>query len=61
MANALYDSLSIDAENSGYIFRASHSSLKFAGFTAVYEEGKDEDEEERTSPLPDLKEGEPLT
>ena len=61
MANALYDSLSIDVENSGYIFRASHSSLKFSGFTAVYEEGRDEEEEERTSPLPDLKEGEPLT
>ena len=60
MANAVYDSLSIDVENSGYIFRASHSSLKFSGFTAVYEEGKDEDEEEKTSPLPDLKEGEPL-
>ena len=61
MANAVYDSLSIDVENSGYIFRASHSSLKFSGFTAVYEEGKDEENEERTSPLPDLKEGEPLT
>ncbi len=61
MANAIYDSLSIDVENSGYIFRASHSSLKFSGFTAVYEEGRDEDEEEHTSPLPDLKEGEPLT
>ena len=61
MANALYDSLSIEVENSGYTFRASHSSLKFSGFTAVYEEGKDENEEEKTSPLPDLKEGEPLT
>ena len=61
MANAVYDSLSIDVVNSGYIFRASHSSLKFSGFTAVYEEGKDtDDEEEKTSPLPDLKEGEPL-
>ncbi len=60
MANAVYDSLSIDVHNSGYTFRASHSSLKFSGFTAVYEEGKDE-EEEKTSPLPDLKEGEPLT
>ena len=60
MANAVYDSLSIDVENSGYIFRASHSSLKFSGFTAVYEEGKDEEDEERTSPLPDLREGEPL-
>ena len=61
MANAVYDSLSIEVENSGYTFRASHSSLKFSGFTAVYEEGKDEEDEEKTSPLPDLKEGEPLT
>ena len=62
MANAVYDSLSIDAANSGYIFRASHSSLKFSGFTAVYEEGRDDEEEEKkSSPLPDLKEGEPLT
>ena len=61
MANAVYDSLSIDVCSSGYIFRASHSSLKFSGFTAVYEEGKDDEEEEKTSPLPDLKEGEPLT
>jgi DNA topoisomerase-1 len=60
MANAVYDSLSIEVENSGYTFRASHSSLKFSGFTAVYEEGKDEEEEERSSPLPDLKEGEQL-
>ncbi|WP_243093359.1 type I DNA topoisomerase [Pseudoflavonifractor sp. AF19-9AC] len=60
MAPALYDSLSIEVENSGYTFRASHSSLKFSGFTAVYEEGKDEEEEEKNSPLPDLKEGEGL-
>ena len=60
MAPALYDSLSIEVENSGYTFRASHSSLKFSGFTAVYEEGKDEEEEEKSSPLPDLKEGESL-
>ena len=60
MANAVYDSLSIEVENSGYTFRASHSSLKFSGFTAVYEEGKDEEEEERSSPLPDLREGEAL-
>ncbi len=56
MAQAVYDSLSIELENSGYTFRASHSSLKFSGFTAVYEEEKDE--EEKGSPLPDLKEGE---
>lgn len=60
MANAVYDSLSIEVENSGYTFRASHSALKFSGFTAVYEESRDEEDEEKQSPLPDLKEGEPL-
>jgi len=58
MANAVYDSVSIDVESAGYLFRANHSSVKFSGFTAVYEEGKDEEEEVAQSPLPDLKEGE---
>jgi len=58
MANAVYDSVSIDVESAGYLFRANHSSVKFSGFTAVYEEGKDEDEDVPQSPLPDLKEGE---
>ena len=58
MANAVYDSVSIDVESAGYLFRANHSSVKFGGFTAVYEEGKDEDDEIAQSPLPDLKEGE---
>ncbi len=62
MAGAVYDGLSIEVENSGYIFRASRSVLKFSGFTAVYEESREEEEEEeRQSPLPDLQEGEPLT
>ena len=60
MANAIYDSVSIDCTSAGYIFRASHSALKFSGFTAVYEEGKDEEDEVVQSPLPDLKEGEKL-
>jgi len=50
--------VSIDVESAGYLFRANHSSVKFSGFTAVYEEGKDEEEEVPQSPLPDLKEGE---
>ncbi len=60
MAAAVYDSLSIEVENNGYTFRASHSDLKFSGFTAVYEEGRDDEEGGETSPLPDLREGEPL-
>ena len=58
MASAVYDSVSIDVESAGYLFRVNHSSVKFSGFTAVYEEGKDEEEEVAQSPLPDLKEGE---
>ena len=61
MANAVYDSVSIEVESAGYRFRANHSSLKFSGFTAVYVEGKDEEDEVKQSPLPDLKEGEGLT
>ena len=60
MAAAVYDSVSIDVESAGYVFKANRSSLKFSGFMAVYEEGRDEDEEVRQSPLPDLKEGESL-
>ena len=58
MADAVYDSVTIDALSAGYVFRANHSAIKFSGFTAVYEEGKDEEKEEVGSPLPDLKEGE---
>lgn len=61
MSPAVYDSVTIDVVSAGYIFRANHSSVKFSGYTAVYEEGKDEDEDEVQSPLPDLKEGEGLS
>ena len=60
MASAVYDSVSIEAQSAGYTFRASHSELKFSGFTAVYEEGRDDEEEAPQSPLPDLREGESL-
>ena len=60
MAAAVYDSVTIEVESAGYQFRANHSSIKFSGFTAVYEESRDEDEEAPQSPLPDLKEGELL-
>lgn len=56
MANAIYDSVSIDAVSAGYTFKATYSSIKFDGYTAVYEEGRD-DEEEKESPLPELAEG----
>ena len=61
MSNAVYDSVSVEVEAGSHNFRASASSLKFSGYTAVYEEGKDDDKEEKFSTLPELQEGERLT
>ena len=60
MANAVYDSVAVEVEAAGHSFRASSSSLKFSGYTAVYEEGKDDDKEEKEPTLPPLTEGETL-
>ena len=57
MANAVYDTVSIDTECAGHVFRSSHQSMRFPGFIAVYEEGKDEETEATGSPLPDLQVG----
>ncbi len=61
MANAVFDTVSIDTECAGHIFRASHQSMRFPGFIAVYEEGKDDETEVMGSPLPDLQVGEKAT
>jgi len=58
MANALFDAVSIDTECNGHVFRSTHQSMRFAGFIAVYEEGRDDEGEAVGSPLPDLAEGE---
>ena len=60
MANAVYDSVSVEIEARDHSFRSSSSSLKFSGYTAVYEEGRDEEKEEKESPLPALQEGQVL-
>ena len=49
MAAAVYDQTSVDIAakpvrgSTKYLFRATGSVLKFAGYTAVYEEGKDDE------------------
>ena len=58
MSNAVYDSVSVEVAAGEHLFRASASQLKFAGYTAVYEESRDEEKEEKESPLPALGEGE---
>ena len=58
MACAVYDTVSIDTECAGHIFRSSHQSMRFPGFIAVYEEGRDDEGEAMGTPLPDLEVGE---
>ena len=57
MANAVYDTVSIDTTCAGHTFRSTHQSVKFAGFLAVYEEGRDDEVDFVGTPLPDLQEG----
>jgi len=57
MANAVYDTVAIDTECRGHVFRSTHQSVKFPGFLAVYEEGRDDEQEIVGSSLPDLQEG----
>ena len=57
MANAVYDTVSIDTQCAGHLFRSSHQSVKFSGFLAVYEESRDEEAEAPDTPLPDLQVG----
>ena len=58
MANAVYDNVVIDAISAGHCFKANHSSLRFPGYTAVYEDHADDEDDTPQKPLPDLKEGE---
>ncbi|MGN0822715.1 MAG: type I DNA topoisomerase [Candidatus Gallimonas sp.] len=61
MAEAQYDSMQIEIGNGDYSFKASGKTLRFAGFTAIYQESRKEDDEESNAKLlPDLKEGDPL-
>ena len=68
MMPALFDQTTIDAAANGkngveYVFRATGSVKKFDGFLKVYEEGKDqidEDDEEMKHRLPAVAEGEHL-
>lgn len=56
MTPAVYDTLTVSIEAGKYGLRANGSKLKFAGFTAVYIEGKDNKEKEKDVQLPEMTE-----
>src|SRR5262245_48144027 len=64
MLPAVYDTVAADIEAGTCLFRAQGSTLKFAGFTAVYVESREESdavpEEEQEAVVPPLTEGEIL-
>ena len=64
MSEAKYNSMQMEIDNSGYIFKSSGKVLIFPGFTAVYQDisAKKEDEDEISTGklLPDLNEGDIL-
>ncbi|MBQ4381372.1 MAG: type I DNA topoisomerase [Oscillospiraceae bacterium] len=60
MAPAVYDSVTAELINGRHAFRAGSSAIRFPGFTAVYEEGRDDESQERELPIPELKDGEEL-
>ena len=71
MAPAVYDQTTVDIEVSQYTFRATGSVLKFAGFTRVYQESRDDSPaadgsvpeevlDGKRQPLPKLTANEPL-
>lgn len=68
MASALLDTVTVDLAASDYIFRASGYTVKHPGFMAVYEETKEEkdedsqkEEEEKEARLPEVNKGDTLT
>ncbi len=59
MKDAIMNVMSVNIDAGKYNFKASGTSVDFAGFTLLYTEGKDT-AEEKTSKLPPLEEGEEL-
>ena len=61
MEACLQETMKIEISANGYIFNATGYTVKFDGFTALYEEkGDDEKSDSVSSPLPAMKEGDVL-
>ena len=62
MTPAVYDTMTADLKTEDEItFRHTSQKLKFAGFTAVYEEGMDEEAAETDNRMPNLTEGDTVS
>ena len=59
MANCLQDTVQVSVQANNYIFKASGYTVKFDGFTVLYEEAKDEEQKDEGR-LPALEKDMPL-
>jgi DNA topoisomerase-1 len=63
MADALMDTVSVEIAADNCLFKASGSSVKFDGFTVLYEETRDakgEKDKSENKNLPEMQTGDPL-
>jgi len=60
MSPLVLDTVTADIGAGRFIFRASGFTVRFPGYTVLYEDGRDAPDEEENTALPPLTEGEPL-
>ncbi|MBV9028113.1 MAG: type I DNA topoisomerase [Candidatus Eremiobacteraeota bacterium] len=60
MTAALFDQTIVDVAAKEYGFRATGTVMRFAGFTRVYDDARDDDAAKGRAPLPELEEGDAL-
>ncbi|MGN1328735.1 MAG: type I DNA topoisomerase [Eubacterium sp.] len=60
MESCLQETMKIEIEAKNYIFTATGYTVKFDGFTALYEEKGDDDKKDVSAPLPVMKESDVL-
>ena len=57
MSVSLYDVTTVELSSDRYLFRATDTRQTFNGYTVLYQEGRDDEDEEKTDALPPLKVG----
>lgn len=60
MENCLQETVKVEIAAGDYTFTASGYTVKLDGFTALYEESKDDASSDSSAPLPELKQGDAL-
>ncbi len=61
MSPAVMDTVAADLKAGDFVFRANGTSIKFPGFLGVYQEGNDEENNEKEESLPELIKGEKVS